>query len=119
MSASQKLSKLPNIVLVYADDLGMGMLGCYGQLKVLTPNIDDLAAKGAKFTRCYGTAFCAPARASLICGIHDAHAGRWSFNKGFTLPAENPERFDEVFESLNLRGDKFHADWNYRLLPES
>ena len=108
-----KSKKLPNIVLIYADDLGMGMLGCYGQTKLATPNIDDLAAKGAKFTRCYGTAFCAPARASLICGIHDAHAGRWSYNKGFILPSDNPERFGEVFESLNNTGFKQGADYEY------
>lgn len=105
--------KLPNIVLVYADDLGMGMLGCYGQLKVLTPNIDGLAKKGAKFTRCYGTAFCAPARAALICGIHDAHAGRWSFNKAFLISPDNYGQFDDIFESINTTGFKQGNDYEY------
>lgn len=40
----------PNIILIYADDLGMGMLGCYGQEIVKTPNIDRLAEQGVMFT---------------------------------------------------------------------
>ncbi len=71
-----------NIIYIYADDLGRGMLSCYGQKLFKTPNIDRLASEGMQFTNCSATAFCAPARASLICGIHDAHAGRWSFTPG-------------------------------------
>ena len=110
MNMSQNL---PNIVLIYADDLGMGMLGCYGQTQFATPNIDDLAAKGAKLTRCYGTAFCAPARASLLCGIHDAHAGGWTFNKAFVLSENNYDRFNEIFESINTTGFKQEAGYEY------
>lgn len=72
----------PNIVYVYADDLGHGLLSCYGQRHYQTPNIDRLAHEGARFNRAYGTAFCAPARACLLRGQHDAHAGRWTFNLG-------------------------------------
>jgi len=72
----------PNIIYIYADDLGKGMLSCYGQKNFKTPNIDRIANEGMIFTRAYANAFCAPARASLICGIHDAHAGRWSFSSG-------------------------------------
>ncbi|MCZ8511713.1 sulfatase-like hydrolase/transferase [Paenibacillus filicis] len=71
----------PNIILIYADDLGRGMLSCYGQKLITTPNIDRLASEGMRLTQAYGCAFCAPARASLLCGVHDAHAGRWTFNK--------------------------------------
>ncbi|MCA0991363.1 sulfatase-like hydrolase/transferase [Guptibacillus hwajinpoensis] len=74
--------QLPNIVYIYADDLGMGMLSCYGQKIIETPNIDRLAERGMRFTRAYGTSFCAPARASLMCGIHDAHAGSWTYTPG-------------------------------------
>lgn len=72
----------PNIIYIYADDLGKGLLSCYGQQHYETPNIDKIARGGMKFTRAYANAFCAPARASLLCGIHDAHAGRWSFAPG-------------------------------------
>ncbi len=76
------MAKKPNIIYVYADDLGRGMLSCYGQQHFKTPNIDNLALNGVRFERAYGCAFCAPARASLISGIHDCHAGRWTFSSG-------------------------------------
>ncbi len=72
----------PNIVYILADDLGHGMLSCYGQRRFRTPNIDRIAREGLRFTNAYGTPFCATARATLITGIHDAHAGRWTFNRG-------------------------------------
>ena len=64
----------PNIIFIYADDLGMGMLGCYGQEIVKTPNIDRLASQGIMFTRCYSSQYCCPARASLLMGVHDSHS---------------------------------------------
>jgi arylsulfatase A-like enzyme len=64
----------PNILLTYADDLGPGMLGCYGQKEIETPNIDELAAQGLKFANFYGCNVCAPARASLLSGLHTGHA---------------------------------------------
>lgn len=52
----------PNIIFIYADDLGMGLLGCYGQEIVKTPHIDRLADQGVRFTRCYSSQYCCPAR---------------------------------------------------------
>ena len=64
----------PNIILIVADDLGYGELGCYGQQKIETPHIDRLAKDGKKFTQFYaGTAVCAPSRASLLTGLHTGH----------------------------------------------
>lgn len=61
----------PNIVFLLADDLGYGDLGCYGQGKILTPNIDRLAAEGMKFTHFYaGASVCAPSRCVLMTGKH-------------------------------------------------
>lgn len=61
----------PNIIYILADDLGYGELGCYGQTKIETPNIDSLAASGMIFTDHYsGSAVCAPARAVLLTGLH-------------------------------------------------
>jgi arylsulfatase A-like enzyme len=65
----------PNIVFILADDLGYGDLGCYGQKKIQTPNIDRLAAEGMRFTQCYaGSTVCAPSRCSLLTGLHSGHA---------------------------------------------
>jgi arylsulfatase A-like enzyme len=64
----------PNIILILADDLGYGDLSCYGQTKFKTPNIDQLAADGMRFTQCYaGTTVCAPSRACLMTGLHTGH----------------------------------------------
>ena len=67
----------PNVILINADDLGIGMLGCYGQKVVKTPHIDRLAAEGMRFTNFYGGVFCAPSRWSLLTGMHDGRLGGW------------------------------------------
>lgn len=65
----------PNIIYIYADDLGYGELGCYGQKKIKTPNIDKLASEGMKFTQHYaGAPVCAPSRCMLMTGKHSGHA---------------------------------------------
>ncbi|VGO16433.1 Arylsulfatase [Pontiella desulfatans] len=73
----------PNIIILLADDLGYGELGCYGQEMIQTPTIDALAAKGLKFTDFYaGTSVCSPSRGVLMTGIHAGHATIRG-NKGF------------------------------------
>ena len=65
----------PNIVLILADDMGVGDLGCYGQKILKTPNIDRLAAEGMRFTNAYaGAMVCAPSRGTLMTGYHLGHA---------------------------------------------
>jgi arylsulfatase A len=64
----------PNIVFILADDLGYGDLGCYGQKRFQTPNLDKMAAGGMLFTQHYsGTAVCAPSRSALMTGQHTGH----------------------------------------------
>lgn len=65
----------PNIIFIIADDLGYGDLGCYGQKKIRTPNIDRLATEGMRFTNHYaGNNVCAPSRCVLMTGQHPGHA---------------------------------------------
>jgi arylsulfatase A-like enzyme len=65
----------PNIIFILADDLGYGDLGCYGQTKIETPNIDSLAERGTRFTRFYsGSPVSAPSRCVLLTGKHTGHA---------------------------------------------
>jgi arylsulfatase A-like enzyme len=65
----------PNIILIVADDLGYGDLGCYGQTRILTTNLDKMAAEGVRFTDFYaGSTVCAPSRCALMTGWHTGHA---------------------------------------------
>jgi len=70
-----KPAQKPNIIFILADDLGYGELGCYGQEKIRTPNIDMLAIQGMRFTQHYsGSPVCAPSRCVLLTGKHTGHA---------------------------------------------
>lgn len=60
---------LPNIILIYADDLGYGDVSCYGANRINTPNIDRLAKSGLRFTNAHSTSStCTPSRYSLLTG---------------------------------------------------
>ena len=73
MQASREVPR-PNIIFVMADDLGYGDLGCYGQERIQTPNLDRMAAEGMRFTQHYaGSTVCAPSRCSLMTGLHTGH----------------------------------------------
>jgi arylsulfatase A-like enzyme len=64
----------PNIVFILVDDLGYGDLGCYGQEKIRTPNLDRMANQGTRFTSFYsGSTVCAPSRCALMTGLHTGH----------------------------------------------
>ena len=59
----------PNIVVLLADDLGYGDLGCFGNTKIMTPELDKMSEQGAVFTNCYASApMCSPSRAGLLTG---------------------------------------------------
>ena len=65
----------PNVILIVADDLGYGDLGCYGQTLIRTPNLDHLATEGLRFTQAYaGSTVCTPSRCVLMTGRHTGHA---------------------------------------------
>lgn len=76
-------SNTPNIIYIYADDMGIGMLSAYGQRQFTTPNIDRLVQQGTSFDRAYGCMLSAPSRASLLTGYHDCHgADKWNISPG-------------------------------------
>lgn len=65
----------PNIIYIYADDMGYGELGSYGQQKIKTPNLDKITKEGMKFTQHYtGAPVCAPARCMLMTGKNSGHS---------------------------------------------
>jgi arylsulfatase A-like enzyme len=72
--------RLPNIVLLLADDLGYGETGCQGNSQIPTPHIDSIAANGVRFTQGYVTApFCSASRAGLLAGRYQTRFG-YEFN---------------------------------------
>jgi arylsulfatase A-like enzyme len=77
---STAAAKPPNVVVIFADDLGYGDLGCYGATKVETPNIDRLAQQGKRFTDAHSaSAVCTPSRYALM-------TGEYPHRKGYARP---------------------------------
>jgi len=73
-AGSTALPRKPNIILILADDLGYGEVGCYGQRLIKTPTLDRMAREGMRFTQFYaGAALCASSRNVLLTGEHTGH----------------------------------------------
>lgn len=72
-SASATAAERPNIVVLFADDMGFSDVGCYGS-EIDTPNIDRLAAGGLQYTHFYNTGRCCPSRASILTGLYSHQA---------------------------------------------
>lgn len=65
----------PNIVFILGDDVGLGVIGCYGSDRYDTPHIDALAAEGIRFERCYSTPLCGPSRCQILTGRYPFRTG--------------------------------------------
>ncbi|MGJ8677488.1 MAG: sulfatase family protein [Akkermansiaceae bacterium] len=123
--------KKPNVILIYADDLGYGDLSCYGATKVKTPRIDSLATEGRLFTDGHSpSAVCTPSRYSLL-------TGEYPFRKGIRAPIFLKKKLiipEDTFTVADLMKDagyktgiigKWHlgfqdrspVDWNAPLKP--
>lgn len=99
LQACELGGRRPNIVLIVADDLGYGELGCYGQQKIRTPHLNRMAAEGMRFRQHYsGSPVCAPSRCALLTGLHTGHA----YIRG------NDEMADrgDVWHDLSLEGQR-------------
>ncbi len=97
--ASQGAGRPPNILLIYADDLGWGDVGFNGRKSWRTPHLDKLASQGTIFTRWYTAAVvCAPSRAALMTGRYTIHCG--VTNNGQDLPSSEVT----IAEALKDRG---------------
>ena len=126
----RQLSRKPNIIVIYADDLGYGDVGCYGATQVATPNIDRLAADGVRFTNGHApSATCTPSRYALLTGEH-----AWRKEGAHILPGDAPALIrpgkDTIPAMLKRAGystaaiGKWHLglgsgqlDWNRHIAP--
>jgi len=126
------IKKHPNIVLIYADDVGYGDVSCYGATGVRTPNVDRLAKEGIKFTRGYAaSATCTPSRYSLLTGqyawrkkgtgIASGDAPLIIDTEKMTLPSmlKNAGYTTAVVGKwhLGLGDEKNKLDWNGEIKP--
>ncbi|MFH5806711.1 sulfatase [Alienimonas sp. DA493] len=93
----------PNLLLVFADDLGQRDLGCYGSPFYETPHIDALAARGVRFTQAYAACpVCSPTRASVYTGRYPARLPLTDWLKGRRQPKDSPILHAEYLDQLPL-----------------
>src|SRR5688572_19153875 len=99
-----RLPAKPNLLIIYADDLGWGELGCQGNREIPTPHIDSIAKNGVRFTNGYVAAtYCSPCRAGLLTGRYPTRFGHefneggpMGVNRGFGLPVEEKTMADRL-----------------------
>ena len=117
LKAVKRNNERPNVVFIYADDLGRGLLSHYGQKIISTPNIDRLFKKGTAFEYAYGCMFSAPARASMLTGYNDCRQGKWNISNGGMLININGYADLEAVES-QLNRTYTELDTDDLLLPQ-
>ncbi|MEM7367274.1 MAG: sulfatase-like hydrolase/transferase [Bacteroidota bacterium] len=109
----------PNILIILADDMGYGDLGCYGGI-TRTPNIDALASRGIRFTHCYaGAPNCSPSRVSLMTGRIPARSGMYSYRPPKHV-MHLPDEEITIAERLKAQGYQtaHMGKWHLGCLPQ-
>ncbi|MBX7074023.1 MAG: sulfatase [Pirellulales bacterium] len=113
----------PNIVIVFADDLGYGDLGCYGHPTIRTPRLDQMAAEGMRCTQFYSAApVCSPSRAALLTGRYPVRSGMYGQRRVFFPESTGGIADDELTlaEALGKQGYRTAAvgKWHLGHLPQ-
>lgn len=111
----------PNFIIFFTDDLGYNDLSCYGAEKIKTPNIDQMADEGIKFTSFYAQSLCGPSRAALLTGSYPIRVAEPENSKGLH-PKLHPKEIT-IAEVLKTEGyrtgcfGKWHAGENDGQMP--
>ena len=105
----------PNIIYIYASDMGKGLLSAYGQKHFTTPNIDALFNNGVSFDYAYGGSNTAYARVSLLTGYHDCNKGKWRITRGGNYIREDTTH---IYESENILNSNILLPENDLYLPQ-
>lgn len=126
---SGESDRMPNIIILFADDLGYGDLGAYGHPTIHTPNLDAMAAEGLKFTQFYtGASVCTPSRAALLTGRLPVRSGMADDRIRVIFPPSEgglPEDEITIAEALKTQGyataaiGKWHLGHQEQHLPTS
>jgi len=99
------ISRKPNMIILFIDDLGYGDLGCFGNKRTPTPHIDSLAAKGAKCTMSYITnPPCSPSRCCLMTGMYTQRFGKSGMARGMPIPNDHPTMAEFMRDSSYVTG---------------
>jgi arylsulfatase A-like enzyme len=125
--ATAQPQRPPNVVIIMADDLGYGDLGCYGHPSIRTPNLDRMAREGMRFTDFYScAAVCTPSRAGLLTGRYPVRSGMTSSKRRVLFPNSTgglPAEEITIAEALEARGyataciGKWHLGHRPEYLP--
>ncbi len=101
MTSCEKEIEQPNVIFIYADDMGKGMLSAFGQKYLQTPNIDKLFNNGLQFDNTYGGHFSAPARAMLLTGYSDCRADHWNISGAGQLKISDTTKIASIEDRIN------------------
>lgn len=109
LETSKAAQRQPNIIFIYADDLGYGDLSCYGATAIKTPNLDRMAAEGLRLTNFYSVSpVCTPSRAALMTGRYAARMGIQQMHLSNVLTYQDktglPVEETTVASALKARG---------------
>ncbi len=119
--------RLPNVVIIFCDDLGYGDLGCFGHPTIRTPQLDRMAAEGMKLTQFYSaSSVCTPSRAALLTGRLPPRSGMCSNKRRVLFPDSQgglPAKEITIAEALKTKGyatacvGKWHLGHLAKYLP--